>query len=196
MKNVASLLTIIGVFFLIGWANAATFASNWNAIEYDAGFGADQALLIIDFGNTSSADSYIFGFNFTDDDTVTGYDMVATVGTLWDGTITMAPDVLYYEETVYSWGVFIDNFYYNGETTQSGTWWQYYLSETDTSGDFQGWTSSGVGAAGRTLANQSWDGWYNPGFTGEDTPSTVPVPAAIWLLGSGLLAIVGIGRRR
>ena len=33
------------------------------------------------------------------------------------------------------------------------------------------------------------------GVTDERTP-VVPVPAAAWLLGSGLLGLVGIGRRR
>ncbi|MDT8283315.1 MAG: VPLPA-CTERM sorting domain-containing protein [Gammaproteobacteria bacterium] len=28
------------------------------------------------------------------------------------------------------------------------------------------------------------------------TPSAVPVPAAVWLFGSGLLGLVGVARRR
>jgi len=58
-----------------------------------------------------------------------------------------------------------------------------------------------VSAGGNTnsLANL-----YKAGFTvslASDgsitvTPTTVPLPAAVWLLGSGLLGLVGIGRRR
>lgn len=33
-------------------------------------------------------------------------------------------------------------------------------------------------------------------YTGGGAPPAVPVPAAIWLLGSGLLGLVGIGRRK
>ena len=32
--------------------------------------------------------------------------------------------------------------------------------------------------------------------TGSLTPATVPVPAAVWLMGSGLLGLVGVARRR
>lgn len=34
------------------------------------------------------------------------------------------------------------------------------------------------------------------GYTQIVNPSAVPVPAAVWLMGSGLMALVGIGRRR
>jgi hypothetical protein len=39
---------------------------------------------------------------------------------------------------------------------------------------------------------------YQPAFTGSLTksPSAVPVPAAAWLLGSGLVGLVGVARRR
>jgi hypothetical protein len=34
------------------------------------------------------------------------------------------------------------------------------------------------------------------GFLGNDPPSLVPVPAAVWLFGSGLLGLFGVARRR
>ena len=196
MKRLAIILMIFGLFLLAAPAHAAvTFTGNWDEIEYAAGTGADQALLVIDFGNTSSEDSYLFGYNFSAG-TDTGWDMIEAVGTLYTGG-TLDSGVLYYDYTDYGGGsYFIDNFYYNGETTDAGTWWQYYVSETDVNGDFEGWASSGTGATGRTLSDLSWDGWYNPGFIDEGTPSVVPVPAAAWLLGSGLLGLIGIRRRQ
>ncbi len=35
-----------------------------------------------------------------------------------------------------------------------------------------------------------------PGFNGNGSLSAVPVPAAVWLMGSGLLGLVGVARRR
>src|SRR6266404_4418493 len=34
------------------------------------------------------------------------------------------------------------------------------------------------------------------GFTGNNTTAPVPLPAAVWLLGSGLMGLVGVSRRR
>ena len=36
----------------------------------------------------------------------------------------------------------------------------------------------------------------NPGFQGTATLSTIPVPAAVWLFGSGLIGLVGFVRRK
>lgn len=35
-----------------------------------------------------------------------------------------------------------------------------------------------------------------PGFNGTGSLTAVPVPAAVWLMGSGLLGLVGVARRR
>ncbi|MCW9014020.1 MAG: VPLPA-CTERM sorting domain-containing protein [Gammaproteobacteria bacterium] len=35
-----------------------------------------------------------------------------------------------------------------------------------------------------------------PGFSGDFTVSAVPVPAAVWLFGSGLIGLIGIARRK
>lgn len=45
------------------------------------------------------------------------------------------------------------------------------------------------------------DGWYNDNGAGlymnvTEVPSAVPVPAAAWLLGSGLLGLIGVARRK
>jgi hypothetical protein len=37
---------------------------------------------------------------------------------------------------------------------------------------------------------------FNASATGNDTGSLVPVPAAVWLFGSGLLGLVGMARRK
>ena len=76
------------------------------------------------------------------------------------------------------------------------------------------WEFSQVGISGITLEDGSWVGWTvaaggldylnfeEPGTVAWSAnkhapvePSTVPVPAAAWLLGSGLIGLVGIRRR-
>jgi hypothetical protein len=60
-----------------------------------------------------------------------------------------------------------------------------------------GVTANGVTAGqvlGYDLGSITFDG-STLSFTGNSTP-TVPLPAAAWLFGSGLLGLLGIGRRR
>jgi hypothetical protein len=80
------------------------------------------------------------------------------------------------------------------ESTLTGGEWDA-LSVTGTTGTIAGTTiSSGIpaGAWTTSLFTSSWSGSSTP-----DTFTVVPVPAAVWLFGSGLLALAGVsGRRR
>ncbi|HUV23098.1 MAG TPA: VPLPA-CTERM sorting domain-containing protein [Gammaproteobacteria bacterium] len=83
----------------------------------------------------------------------------------------------------------------NSSATQSASPWQFLLSlvEGSASQVTSGQTSISYNSGGGTaIANGSilvrtYD------FT---IPSPVPVPAAIWLFGTGLLGLVGFGKRR
>ena len=44
--------------------------------------------------------------------------------------------------------------------------------------------------------NTGWDGLTIVTTTVVDPPATVPVPAAVWLFGTGLLSLVGVARRK
>ncbi len=73
----------------------------------------------------------------------------------------------------------------------------YFLSTTSASP----WGDPNVGSNNNTDGLKAYDA-YNPAATigslavAQYTPPAVPVPASAWLLGSGLLGLVGISRRR
>jgi hypothetical protein len=58
---------------------------------------------------------------------------------------------------------------------------------------------TGEGVGGCDLNEEGCDeirsGWFGGG-DGIDPPAAVPVPAAVWLFGSGLIGLAGIARRR
>jgi hypothetical protein len=79
---------------------------------------------------------------------------------------------------------------------------RFYMTLTFSS-DFSSFTGTAVGAdVGGTLpAGKTGNTWVNWSFSGTLVPSepptpTVPVPAAAWMLGSGLVGLAGVARRR
>ena len=80
--------------------------------------------------------------------------------------------------------------YWNGTSFNQGSATPTVTSYNAATGDFTAeWTALVVGGAfnGQT---GSWS------ITGNAAVSAVPVPAAAWLFGSGLLGLVGVARRR
>lgn len=61
-----------------------------------------------------------------------------------------------------------------------------YMTTLDLDGD---------GILGSPMVSGPFAG-FNATFEGQAMPSAVPVPAAAWLLGSGLLGLVGVSRRK
>lgn len=55
---------------------------------------------------------------------------------------------------------------------------------------------SNDGIPGNPMAVGTPFAGFSAAFNGQATPAAVPVPAAAWLLGSGLLGLVGVARRK
>ncbi|MHB8534727.1 MAG: VPLPA-CTERM sorting domain-containing protein [Sulfuricaulis sp.] len=98
-----------------------------------------------------------------------------------------------------TWG---SNFGGNGTPSNVGTGFGsslyfYYLTGSGTSGTI----GPGSNAIQTAFANATGDGMWSLSSNGTATyaipgVSAVPVPAAAWLFGSGLLGLVGIARRK
>jgi hypothetical protein len=55
----------------------------------------------------------------------------------------------------------------------------------------------GDGILGGAMIDGAFVGFSaNFNLTGADLPAAIPVPAAVWLFGSGLIGLVGVARRR
>jgi hypothetical protein len=62
-------------------------------------------------------------------------------------------------------------------------------------GTFSGFTSD-IGIARVVFNGNTGDGWNHLDGLQTNAVSTVPVPAAVWLFGSGLVGLAGLARRR
>ncbi len=224
MKKIRILAIALAVFGLVsGWwcnSGATPYTDfNFDDIIYWVGEGENRAALVIDWWDGKAPESLAWGYRWDGD--ATGVNMLAAIagsgfggyggpysGDL-EGDDTRLYAVLEYYDMfdayiVYGFGYDLDNdgsigF---GDHFHEGWldgYWSYWLSDGDSA-----WGYSGVGISGRELADGSWDGWSfsdDAVFGSGGPPRTpvgapVPVPAAVWLLGSGLIGLIGLRRKR
>lgn len=158
-RRLMSFIVFLAVTSSLAIARPVNFNGTWVEVEYWAGSGSSEAIVVVDFEATGG-DSYAFGFRW--DGSATAYDALVAIDAAGD---------LDFEATYYSgWGYFIDNFYYNSESGEQSYYWQYF-----TSSDGIVWTSSWVGMSDRVLTDGSWDGWYNSWDPGVSPLAPVPV---------------------
>lgn len=195
-----SVLAILFVAFVMAGAASASPAFNDVIVEYWTGTGPDQALLIIDFDETSTSDSFAFGYNFDASQSKTGEDMIKDIAANGMLDIFSSGTGPFSDP---SGGFFLQDIAYLGNergfNNTPSEFWSYWVEGGD---PFDSWTNSAIGAGERVLSDLSWDGWSIPfgGAPNFDPPPApdvpaVPIPGAAWLLGSGLVALVGLGRR-
>jgi len=94
----------------------------------------------------------------------------------------------------------VDNGAYAGNPATWGTRWNISASIDNSAAfgtdlDFYYWQDVGINPDGAlTKAAGSWS--FDGATLTYGAPSAVPVPAAAWLFGSGLLGLVGVARRK
>jgi hypothetical protein len=71
----------------------------------------------------------------------------------------------------------------------------YFGFSSGTAGQGNAWFAAHV--AGFVIDDSEVSSaWFGGGDGGGSPPNVVPVPAAVWLLGSGLLGLIGLARRK
>lgn len=181
-------LAVVG--FTAGQAMAATVSiSQPNPIQTNGAPTLD--LDVVGTGFTTPVDGGAFTFNF--DPAVLQFT----------GATTPAADP---GDPTAFW----DTFVVNADNAATGTVDFVFLGRSIGffSGDFAVANMTfdvlgGVGTSSNINFADTFGGWSNAGnavpvdyVAGQVTVSSVPVPAAVWLFGSGLLGLVGVARRR
>lgn len=205
------ILVGLSILALSSTAHAAAYDFNgtWVDVEAWAGSGSNETILVVDWnkldtGEATVSESHAFGYRWDGD--AYESDMLAAFNDAGILTVT----------TGYGGG-FIMNIGYtddDGEThlhVEEGSWNLASTSDPNavwgTWGDSE-WDFNTAGADQESLVDGQYEGinaimWFGtmPAYADDqlDIPlaaAPVPVPAAAWLLGSGLLGLAGVRRQR
>ncbi len=198
--NIAFGLVFLAAMLVLA-ASAQAYTFNQVDTEFWVGSGANEALLIVDYngygGGSDGGPSFAFGFRW--DGAAKGLDLFNAMNA--DGRLTVTK----YNTT--QSGIY----YYNIGFAYDGLSYAWTAGKVPFRGgygtDGEIWNSGTNGSFGSmkygldtiTLANGTWFGYSvnSPGFLAPDIPQApVPIPGALWMLGSGLLGLVGFRRRK
>jgi len=116
-----------------------------------------------------------------------GYTLAGTVPNAGGYTITMTQANQFVAGTFFDWSVNLD----------IGVVASLQIDSMTPEGvmTVSSWDGDGDGRPGVAMNNGPFPG-QTPSFQGVLTPQAVPVPAAVWLFGSGLIGLVSVARRR
>lgn len=184
MKNIKKIMAIFLLLFS-GCVSAATIG--WDTAPASINVGDSFSLNILGSGFISNVDGG--GVNFSYDSSILNVTSVSIDGSVWD-----------FGSAGISTGV-IDN----GAGTVDGIMVNTF---SDVIGSFDVATiqflAIGSGTSALNLAEYALNPWasggslINPIMAGSSLTvlQSVPVPAAVWLFGSGLLGLIGLARRK
>ncbi|MGI6655732.1 MAG: hypothetical protein ACOX5Z_02680 [Desulfobulbus sp.] len=211
------LVTSLAILAFAATAQAAPYNFNGTWVEVDAwtGSGVNESILVVDWNRLDQEDngkpivseSHAFGYRW--DGTAYLIDMlnafndagILTVTTGYGGGFIM--NIGYVDIRDDEVHLHVEEGSWNLASTSNpyarwGTW-----------GDSE-WEFNTAGADEELLADGQYEGinaimWFGslPDYADTqldipftDPPAPVPVPGAIWLLGAGVIALSGLGRRR
>ncbi len=182
MKNILSILLIMGVLILANNANALLFEGhNYEFIKF-AGKSWDQATL--DMSTKLGSEYYLATITTqAEQDFISNSLLSGIVGQYWLGAFQPVSET----NAMANWN------WTSGET------WSYTNWHVGEPNDYYGAASEQHLAMWK---QSGWSGEWNDegnirnisGYIAESAP--VPEPATMFLLGTGLVALAGIGRRK
>lgn len=178
----------------------SSFALSMDQINCWTGTGSLQAAMVVDFSDEAgNPAAFVWGYNF--DGAATGFDMLNAITSDPASGLTMT-----YETGSYGPMVQTINYLSYEIDDQDGNNMGYSLGSS-ISETLEGWTSSGTGASGRVLVDNSWDAWtegswntttwvFSPVATTDPIPvQAVPEPASIALILAGAVALLKLRRK-
>lgn len=174
----------------LGLAPLAT-AFGFDDVALWTGSGPNRAMLVVDFNDGLTPQSYAWGFRWAG--TATSEQMLRAI----DASDARLAAVVLGEAGV-GFGAFLDSAAYDaagdgwaehtGPTWPAG-WWQFWNKETGT----QSWAEALGGMSARTLTDGAWDGWSyvrdNVQIAPDAPVAAVPEPATLLAVAGGLLAM-------
>ena len=169
-RRLMSLIIVLAITSLTN-ATLCNLNGHWADVDYWAGSGSNEAVVVIDFGT----DSYAFGYRW-DVGTKYGKDLMDAVDLA--GTMNYTQSYGFLNTISY------DTYSNVGKDDYPTDWWVYFIC-----GDGVNWVDSPVGFADRVLSNGCWDAWAHQ--TTGDWPPThwptapIPEPCTIALFGLG-----------
>ena len=187
------------VISLVAFANTCPLSANAAILSGNVSFDSNTGLYTY---------SYIL-------DNTSGPAAIKELSVLVDSSQdrVSTPPLSYTTSAGWSFGKAVSGSSANSPLNEYGAFWQWYASQAlPTGGTMSGFsfTTSSAPVTGSANNYFLWSNSYTSGpslignggivewghIVAPDFGATVPVPAAVWLFGSGLLGLVGVARRK